>query len=256
MKIKKLLILGVIGFAGITFVGSKYFSYAKHEVTSWLDKNTNSPEREIARLRDEVKKLDKAEVQIKDELANEMVMCEKVTKQVAEIRTKVNVERKDVLALADELRASPVKISVGKSVLSLDDAKRKLKSDATVVVQREKTLASLETGLVHREEAKALLGQQLTELQTMKLDLTNQLDSIEVEYKALKLQAMQNKHYRDDSKWSEVRDGIEKLKEKLQVKKIRVGLDTGAGKTSGPVTESVDDIIAPLTGAKSEKSGD
>ncbi len=256
MKIKKLLILGVIGFAGVAFVGSKYFSYAKHEVTSWLDKKTGSPEREIARLRDEVKKLDKAETEIKDELANEMVMCEKVTKQVAEIRTKVNIERKDVLTLADELRASPTKISVGKSVLSFDDAKRKLKSDTTVVASREKTLASLETSLVHREEAKTLLGKQLSELQVMKLDLTNQLDSIEVEYKALKLQAMQNKNFRDDSKWSEVRDGIEKLKEKLQVKKIRVGLDTGAGKIDGPISESVDDIIAPLTGAKTEKSGD
>jgi len=253
MKIKKLVLLGVIGFGAVAFAGSKYFSYAKHELTGFMDKHTNNPEREIARMRDEVKKLDKTESQIKDDLANETVMYERVVKQVAEMRTKINVERKDVLSLADELRSAPAKVSLGKMVLNLDDAKRKLKADATVVTQREKTLASLEGTLGHREKSKTVLALQLMELQGMKMDLVNQLDSLEVEYKALKLQAMQNKYYRDDSKWSEVRDGIEKLREQLQVKKVRVGLDTGAGKIDGPITESVDDIIAPLTGSKTTK---
>jgi len=259
MKLKKWLIAGGLLAAGTLFVGSKYFSYAKNELTKMVEQHTATPEREIERLREEVKKLDKVEKDIKDELASEMVLCEKMAKQTAGLRTQVNAERTAVLALADEIRGAAGKVSIGKNVYSIDDAKRKLKGDTNAVAQREKTLNSLESTLAHREESKTLLKKQLEEVQIMKMDLTNELDAIEVEFKALKLQAMQNKHTRDDSKWSEVRDGIEKLKEKVQVKKVRVGLDTGKGKIDGPISESVDDIVAPLTGGKKdagEKSGE
>ncbi len=247
MKLKKLILLGGLVIAGFAIVGIKNVKQAKTDIMAWAE-NRNSPEAEIKRLREEVRALDKTEKNLKDELATEMVMCDKITNQVAELRTKVIDERKAVLAFAEELQSSPTKVSIGKQSFSLNDAKRKLKSDAMAVAQREKTLVSLETSLGHREEAKTLLQRELTELQTMKLELNNELDALEVEYKALKLQAMQNKHYQDDTKWSEVRQGIDNLKEKLQIKKVRVGLDTGKGTVDGAVDESIDEIIAPLTG--------
>jgi chromosome segregation ATPase len=249
MKLKKVILMGGLVIAGFAFAGSKYFAHVKNNVTAWADKQV-SPESEIKHLREKVRGLEQAEKDIKDELATEMVMCDKLTTQVAQLRTKVGEERKAVLAFAEELQSSPAKVSIGKITFNLSEAKRKLKSDALAVASREKTLASLEKTLGHREEATMLLQRELSELQTLKLELTNELDSLEVEYKALKLQAMQNKHFQDDTKWSEVRAGIEKLKEKLQIKKVRVGLDNGHGTVDTAANESIAEIIAPLTGGE------
>lgn len=263
MKLKKvLLVAGIVGL-GIAFVGTgtvkKYASYIKQEAQALADK-ASTPEREIERLREEVQKLDKVEKEIKDELANEIYQFERVSKQTAELRTKVGKEREETLAFADSIKTAEEQkgqVSYGRRAMSIGDAKRQLKADVDAVDKREKTLGSMETSLAHREEAKKLLTAQMNEIQNLRQTLSNELDALEVEYKALKLQAMQNKYTRDDSRWSAVRDGIEKLKEKVEVKRFRVGLDTGKGKIDGPVTESVDEITSKLTGKKAgDKGGD
>ncbi len=254
MKLKKILLLGGVIALGVAFIGTgtvkKLAAYAKHEVQSFADK-AGTPEREIERLRDEVKSLDKTERQLKDELAQEIVQADRLNKAVADLRTRVTTERADVVAFGESIKKATTQVSLGKRTLSIDDAKRQLKLDASAVAQREQTLKTMESTLVNREESKSILTQNLNEIQAVKSDLTNTLDALEVEYKALRLQATKNKYHRDDSKLSAVRDGIEKLKEKLEVQRVRIGLDTGKGRIDAPVTESVDDILAPLTGKKS-----
>ena len=257
MKLKKLLLVGGIVALGFAFVGSKYFSYAKNELRALAEK-TATPEREIERLRDEVKKLDKVENDIKNELAKEIVLSEKLDRQTKELAKKVEAERQETLAFAENIKQAKGQVSYGKISMSIDDAKRKLKADSVAVQKRADTLKNMEGSLVNREEAKTLLTRQLNEVMSLKQELTNELDAIEVEYKALKLQAMKNKYHRDDSDLSNIRDGIEKLKDKIAEKRVRVGLDTGKGKIDGPVSESIDDIIAPLSGKKvsTEPQGD
>jgi chromosome segregation ATPase len=253
MKLKKIVLLGGVIALGVAFIGTgtvrKLAAYAKQEVQQFADK-AGTPEREIERLREEVKSLDKTERQLKDELAQEIVQSDRLSKAVADLRTKVSAERSDVLAFADSIKKADKQVSVGKRMLSIDDAKRQLKLDTQAVAQREMTLKTMESTLGNREEAKSILTQNLNEIQAVKSDLTNTLDALEVEYKALRLQATKNKYTRDDSKLSAVREGIEKLKEKLEVQRVRIGLDTGKGRIDAPVTESVDDILAPLTGKK------
>jgi chromosome segregation ATPase len=259
MKLKKLLLVGGLVALGVAFIGTgtvkKLANAAKHEVQAYADK-VGTPEREIEKLRKDVKELEKEESEIKDKFAQEIVQFERLNKGITEMRTKVTAERTELLAFADTIKAAKGQVSYGKASLSIDDAKRKLKADTTVLAQREKNLASMETTVKHREEAKTLLAQNLNQIQTVKMELTNELDSLEVQYQALKLQAAKNKYHRDDSKLSSIREGIEKLREKLDVQKVRVGLDTGKGRVDGPVGESVDEILAPLTGTAGEKSGD
>ena len=253
MKLKKLLLVSGIVALGVAFVGTgtvkKLAHAAKSEVQAFADK-VGTPEREIEQLREKIKDLDKEESQIKDRYAHEIVQSERLTKGVAEMRAKVVAERNELMAFGESIKSATGKVSYGRASLSIDDAKRKLKSDANVVALREKNLSSMESTLANREEAKTILAQQLTEIQSVKNDLTSSLDSLEVQYQALKLQATKNKYHRDDSKLSEIRDGIDKLKERLEVQRVRVGLDTGKGRIDGPVTESVDQILAPLTGGK------
>jgi chromosome segregation ATPase len=253
MKLKKVLLIGGIAALGLALVGGfgvvkKNLAYAKQSVQAWMDENTD-PEQEIKRLKGEVAKLDGEENAIKNDLAKEIAATEKLTKQTAALRAAVEGERKDVLAFGDKIKESTDKVSVGKVSMNVDDAKRKLAADAKNVQKREKMLADLETALKVREEAKGTLYAQMNEIQDIRRTLSNELDALETEYKALKLQGMKNKYTRDDSKLSEVREGIEKLKEKMAEKRARNDLDTG--KTSKVEPESlgsVDDILAPLNG--------
>jgi chromosome segregation ATPase len=256
MKLKKVLLIGGIATLGLALVGGfgvvkKQMAYAKQSVQAWMDENTD-PEQEIKRLKGEVAKLDGEENGIKNDLAKEIAATKKLTEQTAALRAAVETERKDVLAFGETIKdaeANNKKVSVGKSSLNVDDAKRKLAGDSKNVQKREKMLGDLETALKVREEAKGTLYAQLTEIQDVRRTLNTELDALETECKALKLQAMKNKYTRDDSKLSEVREGIEKVKEKMAVKRARNDLDNGhTSKAEVESLGSVDDILAPLNG--------
>lgn len=253
MKLKKILIIGGIATLGLALVGGfgvikKQVAYAKQNVQAWMDENTD-PEQEIKRLKGEVAKLDGEENAIKNDLAKEIAATEKLVKDNATLRAAVDSERSDALAFGEKIRAATGTVTVGKVSLNVDDAKRKLAADAKNVQKREKMLSDREVALKVREESKAVLYAQLSEIQELRRSLTVELDAIETEYKALKLQGMKSKYHRDDSKLSEVREGIEKLKDKVAEKRARVDLDTGkATKIETETLGSVDDILAPLSG--------
>jgi len=253
MKLKKVLIIGGIAALGLALVGGfgvikKQVAYAKQSVQSWMDENTD-PEQEIKRLKGEVAKLDGEEEAIKKDLAREIAASEKWAKQAAVLRAAVETERTEVFAFGKKIQDATGKVEIGKISMNVDDAKRKLSADAKNVTKREKMLADMETAVKVREEAKGVLYGQLAEIQDLRRGLTNELEAIETEYKAIKLQGMKSKYHRDDSKLSEVKEGIEKLREKLAEKRARVDLDNGKTVKSEPETlGSVDDILAPLSG--------
>jgi len=256
MKLKKVLIIGGIAALGLALVGGfgvikKQVAYAKQSVQSWMDENTD-PEQEIKRLKGEVAKLDGEENAIKLDLSKEIAASEKWTKQAAVLRAAVETERKELFAFGDSIKdaeGTNKKVSVGKISMNVDDAKRKLVSDRNNVTKREKMLGDMETAVKVREEAKGVLYAQLAEIQSLRSSLSNELASIETEYQSLKFQGMKNKYHRDDSKLSEVREGIEKLREKLAEKKAFNDLNNGKSVKAEPETlGSVDDILAPLSG--------
>ncbi len=267
MKLKKVLLVGGIATLGLVLLGGLPLAksaigwvgdkieehHAKVEKEREKDKEKNfDADKEIKKLKDDVAKLDKEEVNIKDDLAKEIAAAEKLNKQTAALRAAVEDERKALFAFGDSIKDAEVKnVKVpmsNKILLNVDEAKKKLVSDKGTLVKREKMLADLETSQKMREEAKATLYGQLTEIQDIRRTLMADLEALEVEYKALKLQAMKNKYTRDDGNVSEIRESIEKLKERVAQKRARVGLDTGKGKPDAPVTESVDEILAPVSG--------
>jgi chromosome segregation ATPase len=253
MKLKKLFLIGGIAALGLALVGGfgvvkKQMAYAKQSVQAWMDENTD-PEQEIKRLKGEVAKLDGEENAIKNDLAKEIAAGEKLAKATKDMRASVDTERTDVLAFGAKIKEATDKVTVGKISMNVDDAKRKLASDAKNVTKREKMVADMEVALKVREEAKGVLYAQLSEIQDLRRTLSNELESIETEYKSLKLQGMKSKYQRDDSKLSEVREGIEKLREKLAEKRALNDLNNGKTvKTEAETLGSVDDILAPLSG--------
>ncbi|MCU0703083.1 MAG: hypothetical protein MUF18_03735 [Fimbriiglobus sp.] len=257
MKLKKVLLVGGIAALGLALVGGfgavkKQIAYARQTVQSWTDEHMD-PEQEIKRLRSEAAKLENEENAIKNDLAKEIAAAEKLDKQLKSLRGAVEGERQALLAFGESIKdaeANSKKVSVGKVALDVAEAKKKLVSDKNTVVKRERMLADLETSLKVREEAKATLYGQLNQVQDIRRTTAAELDALDAECKSLKLQAMKNKYHRDDSAVGSLRDGMDKVREKLTEKRIRVGLDDGKGSPDAPVTESVDEILAPINGGK------
>jgi len=257
MKLKKVLLFGGIAALGLALVGGfgfakKQMAYAKQSFQAWADENAD-PEQEIKRLKGEVAQLDGEENAIKNDLAKEIAQADRLKKDTEKLRAAVEEERKTAVAFGDLIKDAEEKnkkVSLGKVSMHVDDAKKKLQADAKNVGKREKMVSDMETALKVREESKAVLYAQLDEIQNLRRTLAADLDSIETEYKSLKLQGMKNKYTRDNSKLSEVTGGIEKLREKLAEKRARQDLDTGraTSKTEAETLGSVDDILAPISG--------
>lgn len=257
MKAKKILLIAAIVAGGLFLVGGigavrKGIEHAKIHFGNWVDENT-SPEDEIARLKAEVAKLDAEENGIKNDLAKEIAACEKLDKETKALDASVEADRKTLCAFGESIKDAEKdnkKVSVGKGVtMDVDQAKKKLVSDRDAFLKREAALATRKNTLQTREESKKVLFDQLNEIQAVRNDLNAELDKLDAEYKALKLDGMKNKNHRDSSKLSEIRADIEKLKDKAAERRARNSLDTGKAKAADtPVTDSVDDILAPAVG--------
>jgi chromosome segregation ATPase len=248
--IKKLFLVGVV--AAIAVVAVKGTGVVKglrseYESVKQVWKGSESPEKQIEKLRGEVSKLDADVNKVKDELAREIVECRDLQRQAGKVRTEVDADQARVVAFGKELDAATKQVSYGRETLSIPDAKERLKSDVNFLVKKKQTLAVLEKTLSHRERAREILEKQLDELQRQKLTLKTEIDAIEVEYKALKLSQIENKYQKDDSRLSNIKQTLDKLRKDLEVNQERLKLDPVVQEgTPAASTESVSDILAPL----------
>lgn len=253
---KVLLILLVVGGVIFAVKGAGVIGVLKREYESAKAavKGDKSEEDQIKELRKEVDKLDKDIDKAKDNLAKEIVEVRDLSKQSTKLRAEVTGEEKRVLAFGEELKTTEGQIAYGREMLSIPDAKDRLKSDVSLLVRKKNTLATMEKTLTHRERSKDILEKQLAELANQKQSLKSEIDAIEVEYQNIKLQQMENKFQKDDSRLSGIKQSIEKMRKDLEVKKERIKLDP-VGQPAPASSESVDDIIKPLSG-KGEKAAD
>lgn len=253
----KKILLVVVVIAGVVFAvkGAGVIGSLKREYENAKNaiKGDKTEEEQIKELRKEVEKLDKDVDKAKDNLAKEIVEVRDLQKLSAKLRVEVTGEEKRVLAFGEDLKTTEGQIAYGREMLSVPEAKERLKSDVSLLVRKKNTLGTMEKTLTHRERSKDILEKQLAELANQKQSLKSEVDAIEVEYQNIKLQQMENKYQKDDSRLSNIKQSIEKMRKDLEVKKERIKLDP-VGQQAPASTESVDDIIKPLS--KIEKAAE
>jgi len=249
---KLLLVAGIVVIGGAVFKGSKVVGYVKNEIASagdWLEDQVPI-EKEIARLRGEVNKLDREISPIKDNLAKELYATEKLQKDAALLRASVEAEKKDMLARLTAIREAgdATHVSIGGSKQAIPLAKERLSADSKLLELKAYALTKKDESLQIAEKNVAVLQKQLAELQKQKTELKVEIDTIDADYKVIQLQQMENKYQRDDSRLGSVKDSIQKLKDRIAVKQKRVDLDKADAPAIKPaVVESLDDIEARLS---------
>jgi peptidoglycan hydrolase CwlO-like protein len=109
--LKKLVIVGIIGFVAVSAVkGSKFGSYIRSEFNSWCDRAEANipPEKELQRLRNEVKLLDKDIRNVIDHLAKERVAVDQLKEKTAELRARQSKDKELLNARAAAIKGATV----------------------------------------------------------------------------------------------------------------------------------------------------
>lgn len=253
--LKKLLLIAVVAVAaGVALKRTKVATYAVTEAESireWADDQI-PVEKKIGQMRKDVSGLDRDVERVKDELAREIVEVRELTNHVASLQDRVKGEETALVRRAEELKTATGKVAVGRTTLSVAEAKDQLKRDVDLAVKRKQQLASLEKTLGHRERIRDTLEKQLDSMLKQKQELKAEIDAIEAEYKSLQLAQIESKYQRDDSRLARVKESLTALRKKLDVERVKLDLaPKGVEEPTATATgQTVDQILAPLTGGK------
>lgn len=259
--LKKLLLVGAVAaLAGVGLRGTKLTGYAKSEVHSlreWADDQVPVDDK-IKAMRHEVAGLDRDVEGVRDQLAREIVDVRDLTARVNADRAQLERDKKNLIARGNDLKDKTEKVSVGRFVVPVAEAKEMLQRDVALHGKREQQLKSLETTLGHRERIRDTLAKQLDGMSRQKLQLKTEIDAVEAEIKTVQLAQIESKYQRDDTRLSSVKEALASMRKKLDIEREKLNLAPKVYEegTVGGSSQSVEDILAPLNGSKPTPKAD
>jgi chromosome segregation ATPase len=254
--IKKLVIFGVIGVVGWYAIrDSKLGTRIRTEVTSWKKavEDSSSPEKDLARIKADLKLMDVEIQKLIKPLAAETVNVRSIKDQVSEQRAKLSQSKEVLQARAAAIKSATEQVTFGERTMSITAAKTELEEGVKRYTANQKSLESMELTLASRERIKDTLEKQLEALKTQKLELAATVDALEAEVRLLQLQQTESNYQTDNTRLARVKESIRDLKTKVAVQREELKLmpaafDAPATSTSSSSNKSVDDIMAPLSG--------
>lgn len=251
--LKKLVIVGIVGFVAVAAVkGSKFGSHIRAEIDSWRAKAEANipPEREIARLRSEIKQLDKDILAVVGQLARERVEVAQLKERADELRAKQSTDKELLNTRAQAIKNATEFVTFGNRKLSVESAKAELADGVKRYTANQKSLEAMDTAVGSRERVKETLEKQLETLKNQKGELAAAVDALEAELTALKLAQMESKYQTDDTRLAKIKEDIRALKTKIEIKREELKLMPTAleSQPNAAGNLSVDDIMAPLAG--------
>jgi len=250
--LKKMIVLAVIGFVAVAALGgTKFGSYIRSEIRAARERAEDNipPEKEISRLRNEVKLLDKDIMNVVNQLAKERVAVNELKEKVDELAAKQEQDKALLATRAQAIKDATEKVTFGNRTLSVDEAKAELEAGVKRWTTNQKSLDNLQLTLANRIKVRDAMEKQLETMKTQKLEMSAAIDQMEAELNSLKLQQMESKYQTDDTRLAKIKEDLRKLKTKMDVEREKLKLmpvvndPPATPSTNG---KSVDDILAPL----------
>ncbi|MBA4186705.1 MAG: hypothetical protein C0467_01680 [Planctomycetaceae bacterium] len=250
--LKKLVVLGVIGVCAVSAVKEmKVGSYIRSEFNCLREQAESKipPEREIARLRNEIKLLDKDIMTVVTQLAKERVEVAQLREKSDDLRAKQSRDKELLQARATSIKNATEQVTFGDRTLSTAEAKVELEDGVRRFTTNQKSLEAIDGAVSSREKVKLTLEKQLDAMKNQKAELAAAVDALEAELTALKLQQMENKYQTDETRLAKIKEDIRALKTKFAIDREKLALMPSAlesAPTKAASAKSVDDIMAPL----------
>ncbi len=251
--LKKLVIFGIIGVVAVSAVKEmKVGSYLRSEIDSLRCQAESRipPEREIARLRNEIKLLDKDIMTVVSQLAKERVEVAQLREKSDELRAKQSRDKELLQARATAIKSATENVTFGDRTISIVEAKAELEEGVRRFTANQKSVESIDGAVSSREKVKFGLEKQLDAMKSQKTELAAAVDALEAELTALKLQQMESKYQTDETRLAKIKEDIRALKTKFAIDREKLALMPSVLEptpTKAVSAKSVDDIMAPLT---------
>jgi chromosome segregation ATPase len=254
--LKKLVIVAAVGFVAVAAVKStKIGSYIRSEMNALREEAEANipPEKEIGRLRNEIKLLDKDLMTVVNQLAKERVEVVQLKEKADNLRAKQSQDKELLNARAEAIKKATEKTTeqfliFGDRKMTIAAAKGELERGVSTYTSNQKSLDSMDVTVATREKVKESLEKQLETLKNQKTDLAAAVDGLEAELTNLKLQQMESKYQTDDSRLAKIKEDIRALRTKMEIEREKLKLLPSALEPSVTTysSKSVDDIMAPL----------
>lgn len=258
---KMILVAVVAGLAVAAFRGTRWGSYVRSELRCIKEAAEDQipPEKEIARLRGEVRMLDDDTIKLVKQLARLQSDQDDLTRRQKELENRkgtvsevIRNREAAVRAAEAKVKAGEVDVSVsfGSQKFSLEVGKARLKEAVRDYTDFDKELGRIQAKKDSQQRIIDKLEKQRLGMTRLKADLDGAIDELEEELQAIKLQQMESKYQVgggiDDSRVAHIKEAIAKQKKKFDVQRRELTMLQGPETQPTGPTESVDEIMAPL----------
>jgi chromosome segregation ATPase len=255
--IKKLIVVAVVGGLAVAAVSkTKFWSHIRSEVKSWREAAEEQipPEKEIARLREEVKYLDadikkvvKEQAKLEQE-RDEMVARKKtLEKNLPGMRERLAARAGVAESAEQRAKAGEKDVTVqfgpDDKPISLTAAKVKLSAWVEELVAAEKEVEHLTKQIESRNRIIAKLDEKQAAMKKAKGELESAIDDLEEQLLDLQIQQTESKYQTDDTRLSRIKQDIEKQRKRIDLQKRELAKMQGEG--SDAATKSVKEITGP-----------
>lgn len=215
---KKVVIAALAVLAGVAVVrGTKPGSYLR----LWCNKAAQTardsipPEQEIARLRMELKGLERDDDRHYDKVARMAVQVEKLERDVTGMRTALAKSESRIRKLRDELAGNVEFVLHDGSRYTKDD----LRIDALSFQTAEESIKSKEQNLQAKKKHLALEQKKLSELRTVRTQMATELQRLETALAEERHAQAASESTIDDSGYRQLRKDMESVRERIDVLK-------------------------------------
>lgn len=257
--IKKLILMAVVGGVAVAALkGTRVGSFVRNEVRSIREAAEEQipPEREIARLRAEVRNLDQDRVKVVKQLARLQVEQGESRERVAvlerrkgEVTEVMRARETAVKAAEAKAKAGEVNVSVtfGDQPMSLSAGRARLKDAVQTYLDVDTNLTRTRAKLESQGRIVEQLERQQAAFGRLKADLDAAIDALEEEVHALNLAQMESRYQTDGTRAAHIKEAIAAAKKRLDIQRRELALmQNPDGRPTGS-SETADEIMAPVT---------
>lgn len=268
--LRKLILVAVVG--GLAFAavkGTRFMSYMRSEWKSIREAAEEAvpPEKEINRLRNEVKNLDEDTLKLVKHLARlqsdqaDLTKREKeLAKSKAQVSDALRTREAAVRAAEEKAKAgeSNVTVAFGDQNFSLEVAKLRLKDSVREYTDLDKELDRVRARIVSQQRILDKLEKQRLAMGGLKHDLEMAINDLQGQLEELKLEQMkasydiEGRYKYDESRVAQIKESIAKLQKRFDVQRRELTLLQQPEGPETATTESVDEIMAPVKKAKGD----
>lgn len=213
--------LSTVAVAAGLIAAAYFFGFGSHMSTLWTEfthsvKQQVPPEFEIARIHQQ---LDQIEPDIRRSLsglAEESVAVDSLRTEIAEMKVRLEKQKKVVLLMKDDLETNPKTVSYRDLNLTQDQLKDTLAREFGAYKAAEKALKAKEEVLKAKQAGLDAAKQKIGAMRTAKETLEAELAKTEAELKMVQVKDAESKFQVDDSRLSNIKQSMRSLQDRVR----------------------------------------